>query len=172
MEDLESLLSRAVDYIVFFLLLIRDTLTSFLYYIFNIELTLHNMLFLLISFIMFTILISLIYVLIKSSRKKPKEPVLESPAKDKPLELPDTSMEVAGEEIESAVVPIEAGVTEEVESVVAPVEERFTEEVESVVAPVEERFTEDEAVVRCKNCDQLVPRTVMCIYCGAPIEPV
>ena len=143
MEDLESLLSKAVDYLVFFFLKIREILTSFLFNIFNIELTLNNLLFLLVSFIMFTILVSLIYVIMKSNRKTFKEPVLEPPITNSPLELSEISLEVTGEEVEDTMVSVDEGYTEEVE---------------------------DEAVVRCKNCDQLVPRTVMCIYCGAPIE--
>jgi hypothetical protein len=130
MEDLESLLSKAVDYIVFFFLKIRDMLTSFLFNIFNIELTFHNLLFLLISFIMFTVLVSLIYVVIKSNRKKLKEPVLESSVTDKPLELSETSLEGYMEEVEGVVAPIEEGYMEEVEGVVAPIEEGYMEEVE------------------------------------------
>jgi len=36
-------------------------------------------------------------------------------------------------------------------------------------APVEYEYAEERAVVVCKNCGHLVPRTMMCLYCGAPI---
>ncbi|MFH1179749.1 MAG: hypothetical protein V1710_05265, partial [Candidatus Bathyarchaeota archaeon] len=26
-----------------------------------------------------------------------------------------------------------------------------------------------EALTRCKNCDHIVPKTMLCLYCGAPI---
>ena len=27
----------------------------------------------------------------------------------------------------------------------------------------------DDALIKCKNCDHIVPKTMLCLYCGAPI---
>ena len=27
----------------------------------------------------------------------------------------------------------------------------------------------DEALTRCKNCNHIVPKTMLCLYCGSPI---
>jgi len=37
------------------------------------------------------------------------------------------------------------------------------------VAPMERPAQENGALVVCRNCGHLVPRTMMCLYCGAPI---
>jgi len=37
------------------------------------------------------------------------------------------------------------------------------------VAPMERLAQENGALVVCRNCGHLVPRTMMCLYCGAPI---
>jgi len=34
---------------------------------------------------------------------------------------------------------------------------------------VEHRDVENEALAVCKSCGHLVPKTMMCLYCGAPI---
>jgi len=36
-------------------------------------------------------------------------------------------------------------------------------------APSEHRDVENHALVVCRSCGHLVPRTMMCLYCGAPI---
>ncbi|MDP2900645.1 MAG: hypothetical protein Q8O47_06720 [Candidatus Bathyarchaeota archaeon] len=38
-----------------------------------------------------------------------------------------------------------------------------------VDAPVEEPTISDSPLVICKGCGKLVPRTNLCLYCGAPI---
>lgn len=42
---------------------------------------------------------------------------------------------------------------------------------EAVVELVEEQSTEkvNETLVVCKSCNHLVPKTMVCLYCGAPI---
>jgi len=41
--------------------------------------------------------------------------------------------------------------------------------IEVEMAPVDYRDIENEALVVCRNCGHLVPKTMMCLYCGAPI---
>lgn len=125
MNDLESLFSEAVDYIVF---LLSE--------LFDLKLNFHNLLLILLSFVTFTTAVSLMYVIMKNKRKKLKEPVVEPTIPTKPR----ARFEVAREAI------LEGGST-----------------------PVENGYVEEKAVVVCKNCGHLVPRTMMCLYCGAPI---
>jgi len=37
------------------------------------------------------------------------------------------------------------------------------------MATVEHRDVENEALAVCRSCGHLVPKTMMCLYCGAPI---
>jgi len=44
--------------------------------------------------------------------------------------------------------------------------------VQEAVVDLEEETSADEvdeALVVCGNCEHLVPRTMICLYCGAPI---
>ncbi len=36
-------------------------------------------------------------------------------------------------------------------------------------ATIDHRDAENEALVICRSCGHLVPKTMMCLYCGAPI---
>ena len=137
MNDLESLFSKTVDYIVFHFLKIRDNLIFFISDLFNFELTFHNLLLILLSFVTFAVAASFMYVIMKNKRKKLKEPVLETTI---PAE-PRARFEMARETL------LEGG-----------------------SAPVEHEDMEEQAVVVCKKCGHLVPRTLMCLYCGAPIR--
>ena len=41
---------------------------------------------------------------------------------------------------------------------------------ESLTKPVEKEAEKvDKALTVCKKCDHLVPKTMVCLYCGAPI---
>ena len=42
---------------------------------------------------------------------------------------------------------------------------------EAVVDLIEEISADevDEALVVCRSCEHLVPKTMICLYCGAPI---
>ena len=42
---------------------------------------------------------------------------------------------------------------------------------ESLAKPVEEKAERkvDKALTVCKKCEHLVPKTMVCLYCGAPI---
>ncbi|MCJ7731015.1 hypothetical protein MUP51_01750 [Candidatus Bathyarchaeota archaeon] len=35
--------------------------------------------------------------------------------------------------------------------------------------PIIEAEELHEALTRCKSCDHIVPKTMLCLYCGAPI---
>lgn len=35
--------------------------------------------------------------------------------------------------------------------------------------PLEAPEKEDDALTVCENCEHIVPKTMMCLYCGAPI---
>ncbi|MCW3992799.1 MAG: hypothetical protein NWE79_08815 [Candidatus Bathyarchaeota archaeon] len=41
--------------------------------------------------------------------------------------------------------------------------------VEAEAIPDERDGAKGEALVICRGCGKLVPRTMMCLYCGAPI---
>jgi len=40
---------------------------------------------------------------------------------------------------------------------------------EAEVVQLGEENVEEGGLVACKNCRHLVPRTMMCLYCGSPI---
>jgi len=42
---------------------------------------------------------------------------------------------------------------------------------ESLAKPVEKKAERkvDKALTVCKKCEHLVPKTMVCLYCGAPI---
>jgi DNA-directed RNA polymerase subunit RPC12/RpoP len=41
--------------------------------------------------------------------------------------------------------------------------------IEVEIASVDYGDIENEALVVCRSCGHLVPKTMMCLYCGAPI---
>ena len=42
--------------------------------------------------------------------------------------------------------------------------------VQQTTIDAEPREKDDSALVLCKKCKHLVPRTMLCLYCGSPIE--